>query len=209
MARGTTAAKRILHSYQSPMNQNHSPNTKEREIAGVETLADLVREFQNTPQDCGDDDEYYSSLETLDDVIRKASLALTASGLVSSHQRQWVRPESMQLALPALLAVIESIQACRDFDSLLLLVERTLRGIDGLGDLYYYDTSRRIGAFLGLFPLRVYLHRGTREGAKALRLDHTRQYLNMISLPNELRCLEPKHVEDFLCRYKDRLKNVR
>ncbi|MBU0507503.1 hypothetical protein KKH27_01520 [bacterium] len=191
------------------MNQNYVPSLGGQGSTEQETLADLVSEFQATPQRCCDDDEYYAGLTTLEEVIQKAALALTATGSVSSHQRQWVRPESMQQAVPILLAAIESIRACKDFDSLLLLTTRKLAGIDGLGDLYYYDTSRRIGAFLGLFPLRVYLHRGTKEGAKALGLDHTRPYINMVSVPPELRCLEPKHVEDFLCRYKDRLKKIR
>lgn len=174
----------------------------------AETLADLVAEFENTPRKCCDDDEYYSSLESLEDVVQKAALALTATGSVSSHQRQWVRAECMQQAQSALLTAIGSIRASEDFDSLLVLIEHTLRGISGLGDLYYYDTARRIGAFLGHYPVRVYLHRGTKAGARALGLDHKKRYLNMIGLPKELRRLEPRHVEDFLCRFKDRLAHL-
>jgi hypothetical protein len=171
-------------------------------------LADLVQEFLDTSNDCCNDDEYYSSLRTLDEAVQNAALAKTATGSVSSHQRQWVRSENMQRAMHVLLAAKESFTACKDFDVLMELVERVLRGIPGLGDLYYYDTSRRIGAFLGLFPKRVYLHRGTRDGAKALGLVYNKRYLNMVIFPVELRQLEPKQIEDFLCRYKDRLKSI-
>ena len=59
-----------------------------------ETLAVLVEEFLNTPSECCDDDEYYASLDSLDEAIRQAALALTATGSVSTHQRQGVRSET-------------------------------------------------------------------------------------------------------------------
>lgn len=178
-------------------------------ITTNETLDELVREFQASNDTCCDDDEFYKCLPSLEDAIRNAALALTANGAISSHQRQWVDRESMQKASEVLLTYVGRIEDCKDFDGLLELIEKILRGVVGLGDLYCYDTSRRIGAFLGLFPKRVYLHRGTKDGAKALGLDHTKRYLNMVNLPIELRILEPKQIEDFLCRYKDRLKSIR
>ncbi|MEK7411500.1 MAG: hypothetical protein AAB327_09000, partial [Actinomycetota bacterium] len=39
---------------------------------------------------------------------------------------------------------------------------------DDLGPLYVYDTALRIGAKKGQMPKVVYLHAGTREGAKKL-----------------------------------------
>jgi hypothetical protein len=174
-----------------------------------ETLDELIEEFLNRPQKCCDEDDHYSKLESLEEAVRQASLALTANGTISGHQRQWVSRESMQLAQVRLLSVIDKIQACTDFDALYEFIERSLMGIEGLGDLYYYDTSRRIGAFLGLYPKRVYLHRGTKDGARALGLDHKQRYINMISLPPALRKLEPKQVEDFLCVCKEQLKNIR
>ncbi len=178
-----------------------------RRVTRHETLADLVTEFQITPPDCAADDAFYSSLD-LPEAIRSAALAVTAKNSAGPSPKRPALSEKKQRASLALTAVIEAIQECRDFDELLALVTKTLRGIDGLRDLYYYDTSRRIGAFLGLFPKRVYLHRGATDGARALGLNHTKVYLNMVSLPIELRRLEPRHVEEFLGRYKERLKKL-
>lgn len=171
------------------------------------SLSDLVDEFlQDQEGCCADEDEFYAGLDSLETAIEFAALAKTATGAISNHQRQWVDRGSMAQSGTILLAAKSQIASCRTFDSLLVLIQDLLVGVPGLGELYYYDTARRIGAFLSLFPTRVYLHRGTRDGAKALGLDHKKPYLSMSSLPAELRKLEPKHVEDFLCRYKERLK---
>ena len=65
-----------------------------------------------------------------------------------------------------------------------------------------YDTVLRIGAKLDLFPDRVYLHCGTREGARALGLKWRDPWLKVDELPRELRRLKPHEIEDFLCIYK-------
>ena len=57
-------------------------------------------------------------------------------------------------------------------------------------------------------PDRVYLHSGTREGARALGLAAERSFLPMDELPPELRRLKPREVEDLLCIYKGELKRL-
>jgi hypothetical protein len=74
--------------------------------------------------------------------------------------------------------------------------------IRGLGELFCYDTSLRLGAFLNRGPEFIYLHRGTREGARALGLNARVQYLTSSQLPAEIRKLAPLEAEDFLCIYK-------
>jgi hypothetical protein len=56
--------------------------------------------------------------------------------------------------------------------------------MDDVGATYW-------GAFLDLSPEFVYLHCGTRDGARALGL---------------LRCLSADDLESFLCTFKDRFK---
>ena len=77
------------------------------------------------------------------------------------------------------------------------------------GKLASYDTSLRIGAHRGLWPRWVYLHTGTRTGAKALNLDISGVSLEVSDLPGPLRRLQPYEVEDFLCIYKQNLKTGR
>jgi hypothetical protein len=58
----------------------------------------------------------------------------------------------------------------KTFDDFFTLLEQLLAPIKGLGELYVYDTALRIGAKIGLLPRRVYLHAGTRVGARHLAL---------------------------------------
>jgi hypothetical protein len=50
---------------------------------------------------------------------------------------------------------------------------------------------------LNLFPDKVYLHAGTRLGARALGL-RTAATLKMSELPKEFRALKPHEIEDVL-----------
>jgi hypothetical protein len=77
--------------------------------------------------------------------------------------------------------------------------------ITGIGELYICDTSLRIGAKLNLFPTAVYLHPGTRAGARALGLDDRAKMLKVSALPKPFRTLAPHELEDILCIFKDDL----
>ncbi|MBI4192845.1 MAG: hypothetical protein HY525_20220 [Betaproteobacteria bacterium] len=78
-----------------------------------------------------------------------------------------------------------------------------MRSVRGIGELYVYDTALRLGAHLRLLPRQVYLHAGTRRGARALGLDHRAKSLAPTKLPAALRCLRPYEMEDVLCIYED------
>jgi hypothetical protein len=94
------------------------------------------------------------------------------------------------------------VEACCDFDALHALVLRLIDPIPRIAELTVYDTSLRIGAKLGLYPRTVYLHRGSRDGARALGLDRHAPFLRVEELPQPFRRLEPFEVEDCLCIYK-------
>ena len=68
-----------------------------------------------------------------------------------------------------------------------------------------YDTAVRIGARLGVEPSKIYLHRGTRAGAAALKLNTKRRALDLDELPIDLRILTAREAEDVLCIYKHEL----
>ena len=80
----------------------------------------------------------------------------------------------------------------------------------GIGELTKYDTIIRIAAYRNLFPTKVYLHSGTKVGAKNLlgKLGK-RKYLGIEELPIELQDLHlsASEIEDILCIFKDDLKN--
>ena len=62
-----------------------------------------------------------------------------------------------------------------------------------------YDVAFRIGSFLGIEPDLVYLHAGTRKGARLLGVRG--KVARVEAFPYALRQLQPWQLEDFLCRY--------
>jgi hypothetical protein len=96
----------------------------------------------------------------------------------------------------------------KDFDELLRVVARAIGPIQGIGALTVYDTALRIGAKLGLQPTRVYLHAGTRAGARILGLTWRAPYLEVAECPPELRVLAPHEIEDCLCIFKKRFRRA-
>jgi hypothetical protein len=70
-----------------------------------------------------------------------------------------------------------------------------------------YDTALRIGAYLHLKPELVYLHAGTRIGARNLGFDSSAEFIATRNFPDEFRCLSASEIEDVLCIYKDELNS--
>jgi hypothetical protein len=83
-----------------------------------------------------------------------------------------------------------------------LIEESITRSRKRLDEMYRYDTALRIAAKLNRMPAAVFLHAGTRAGAKALGLDVTGRSLLKSQLPDEFRDLECHQIEDVLCIYK-------
>ena len=90
----------------------------------------------------------------------------------------------------------------QDFHSLHSRISDAISDVPGIGALMVYDTALRIGARLGLEPEFVYLHAGTRAGARALAIDSGRPYLRVSELPEPLQTLRPCEIEDVLCIFK-------
>jgi len=124
-----------------------------------------------------------------------------------SHQFRLTKA-ALNSATAALLASVPAIQQCGDFEELIALIDDVVGGIPGIGELYVYDTALRVGANVRIEPRRVYLHRGTRTGARALGLDGTRKSISPSHLPPALRELRPHEIEDLLCIYKGNLKRA-
>jgi len=140
----------------------------------------------------------------LSDAIRLAALAVSSKGKRYSHQRR-LSKTALEQAQDILLENEELMRQSQDFDDLFLLFERLLSSVKELGELYIYDTALRIGAKIGVFPERVYLHTGTRIGAKALGFDGRMKTLEVSQLPEWLQQLQPHEIEDVLCIFKEML----
>jgi hypothetical protein len=155
-------------------------------------------------------EDAYSSLppRTLRKTISRAAWAKRDDDKRHCHQRRAPK-ESLCAAEKALLKEEADLLAARDFAALHDLVKASVGDIRKLGELYIYDTALRIGRTLGKSPEEVYLHRGTRVGARALKLDCSKVSLRKNQLPPELRGVAPEVVEDFLCVCKKPLRRVR
>jgi hypothetical protein len=86
--------------------------------------------------------------------------------------------------------------------------KRVEESIPGRKGLTVYDIADRIGAYLALRPAEVFLHAGTRKGAKALGLDTGSKSLSMSCLPEDLQSVEPEEAEDILCIYREVLARI-
>jgi hypothetical protein len=154
-----------------------------------------------------DELDWFHQQPSLRTAIEKAALAVNRKGKRYRHQCRLQRA-SLEQAHRVLLANSRTVQQARDFDDLFNRIDRILGPIPGIGELYVYDTSLRIGAKLNLLPTKVYLHAGTRVGARALGLDGSAATLKVSALPQEFCSLEPHEIEDILCIFKGELKTL-
>ena len=152
--------------------------------------------------------DWFASQPSLQSAIRNAALAVNSRGKRYSHQGRLTR-NALEAANTVLSERAKRVCGARDFDQLFNIVDAAVDDIPGLGELYVYDTALRIGAKLNLFPARVYLHAGTRQGARALGLDARADALDMADLPREFHVLKPHEVEDVLCIFKSELASSR
>lgn len=171
------------------------------------TLEAMVREFIDTHRH-GERDElaFFTSLSP-EEALEYAALAKDFRGKRFSHQRRLTR-ESLEKGKLAIMSMFGAFQKARSFEEILLLVRNVTSKINGLGELYAYDTALRISAKTGHEPTHVYLHAGTRVGAKRLGIPANREYVPMTDLPKALLLLKAHEVESFLCIYKNHFGGV-
>jgi hypothetical protein len=146
---------------------------------------------------------YYMIQRSLEDAIRESALSRLPSSKRHPHQRR-IPLRVLQAAERRLQAIAGSLLAAESFAELHRLIERQIKPVQGIGDLAVYDIARRIGAYLGHEPETVYLHAGTREGARALNLEGNA--IDVSEFPVKLRNLSAAEIEDCLCIYKDALR---
>lgn len=145
----------------------------------------------------------FASEKSLADAIVRAGVAEQSDGRRYSHQYRLKRPH-LENATKKLLKRETRISATTSFLELYDLVDNEVGHLDGIGELYVYDTTLRIGAKLGLTPVHIYMHAGTRSGALALGIKSASKAKRIFKfdLPEALRPLEPHEIEDVLCIYK-------
>ncbi len=151
--------------------------------------------------------EWFRSQPSLAHAVELAGLAQGRDGTKCRHQFRIPRAV-LRRAASHLARRIAEMEYCRDFHAPVRLVEETIGPVRGVGKLTAYDTALRIGAKLELAPFLVYLHSGTRAGARALGFNGGRRSVGPRELPRAFRALEPHEIEDCLCIYKAEPRRV-
>jgi len=178
------------------------PSCRPHPLEGKPGLRALVSRFRRDhAPGVRSESEYFRTLPSMDLAIHHVALAVDEHGRCYDHQFR-IRCAARPRAKAILTASTTRLRTCTSFHELHTFLEALLLPVRGLGELYVYDASLRLGAHLGLAPTLVYLHAGTRLGARALGLGRGRTYLEMHELPLQLQGLSPDEVESFLCIYK-------
>ena len=165
-------------------------------------VAAYVSEWQ---EDAKADLQHFASQPTFVDALRLAALAEGPGCTRMAHQRRIPRAV-LRHSATRLLARAKTLLRAKTFEELYDLVANVILPIRGIGELTVYDTAVRIAAFRGLKPKRVYLHAGTRVGARALGVSGDREWIAPHELPMAFRRLRPSEIEDCLCIYKAELR---
>lgn len=142
---------------------------------------------------------------TIDDAIRLAANARDTRGHKHSHQRR-INTDHLSKFCDRILLMKDEIKEVRSFYELFKIIQDCK--VDNIGELCIYDTSHRIGAFLGIFPDAIYLHSGTKKGANEVlgKIKGIRVLKNMLPAPFQRDDLSNSEIEDILCIYKNFLK---
>ena len=146
--------------------------------------------------------DWIQSIESEMELIRIASYAIQSDGKRSSHHYR----KSLELlgrVHETLLASKSKLARLRTFDEIHSFLESSIGDFVGVSELYIYDTSLVLSVRRSIYPERIYLHTGTREGARKLRLSFRKKYLEKSDVPKVFCALEPHEIEDVFCIYKD------
>lgn len=162
----------------------------------------IIRHYKiwkaNNPDTCI---VHCGSQQKLEDAIRQAALSRDQNGKKHQHQYR-LQNQTLQLFSDNLIYNINSILTATSFEQLIEAVRASK--IPGIGELAIYDTAVRIGAFMNIWPERVYLHAGAKVGAAAILGSEPGDTISKTDLPAEFRIpdLSCYELEDMLCIYK-------
>lgn len=172
------------------------------------TLESIVEQYLADHAEKADGElRFFESQKSVRDAVRLAGLAQGPSGKRFDHQRRIPSPV-LEKSAQILNCALQQLSGAHSFHDLYQLVAALIGPISGIGDLTIYDTALRIGAKFRIYPERVYLHAGTKQGAKYLRLSYRRRWLVVGELPQAFQRLKPYQVEDVLCIYKNELQKI-
>ena len=144
---------------------------------------------------------------TLDDCIKNSFNYKDLGNLIwKKHNHQYRVPEDVvNKVIKILLQDRAKMQNESDFTGLHNLISELISDIKGIGELTVYDIALRIGAGLGKYPEKVYLHGGSLEGAVVLlgKKAVKDRIVEKSVFPDVFRDLESYEIEHILCIYRN------
>jgi hypothetical protein len=177
---------------------------KPKHLSSDERLSGIIKSYKTLRLKKPDTWSKLSAEQaTLQGAIVVSAMSINRENKRCPHQYR-IRKVVLEQVKDELLVNIRKIRKAKHFDELYTIV-RSLQ-ISGIGPLTSYDIALRIGAFLKLYPDRVYLHAGTKVGTRKLLGEVPGEYLLKSDLPRIFRGrkLTYSEIEDILCIYKDR-----
>ncbi len=149
--------------------------------------------------------KYYRSIIEIDVVIFKAAhgqIPIDNNGntKMDSHQYR-VGRKKCKKGYEKLMQNLTRIEVAKNFEEVFIITEEVRKSVDGLGDLWSYDTALRICFYFNFKPNDVYVQCGVKEGLKKLGYKRVGRRILKNDLPIELQELEPYEIENFLCIY--------
>jgi hypothetical protein len=148
-----------------------------------------------------EDDWWRDEKLTWDEAIERAWISRLKNGKMHGHQRRVAKylPDGITIAL----ADQKHKEEFNSFNNLYVWIKSITDRIKGLGSTTAYDVARRLGVWLGLEPVFVYLHAGASVGATKFCIQG--DIVSLSAFPKEIQCLSATHVENFLCIYKNHI----
>ncbi|QDT55934.1 hypothetical protein Pan44_39820 [Caulifigura coniformis] len=172
----------------------------------AKSYAEVVARYLAEGKSIGDADlGWYARQPDYATLLDQAVMSRTQDDKRHPHQRRI--PERVLRAAHRKLSNAD-LTSCESFDDLHDQIETATKSIDGIGVLAVFDFACRIGAWMKKMPTKVYLHAGTRAGARAMGLGRGRKTIEVKELPKEFHRLSGRHAEDCLCVYADDLARI-
>ena len=166
-------------------------------------LEDLVSKFKDEHNDPVVN--YCLRQDFLEAAIKIAVVAENVDGKLHEHQYR-VGREKLRNYYDKLSPYTKEIGACNSFDELYNILESYK--VKGIGELALYDIAVRIATFMekksytasNMLPDKVYLHRGSKNGARILLGRNVKRIEPKSVFPPALQSLTCDEIETFLCR---------
>lgn len=165
-----------------------------------EIVSDYIREYRD---DARKEMRFFEIQRSPSEAIRKAALCELPGGKRHPHQRRIPRALLEQVEAK-LQGIGRRLARASSFAEIHRAVENEIGSVKGIGTLTVYDIAHRIGVHFRKVPDRVYLHAGTRVGARTFGLGG--DSFDPTLLPKAFARLAPSEIEDCLCIYKDDLR---